>query len=420
MQKYRRFLVWGINFALSFSLLLSCGVSKTGDSQAFAAAPREKKSLQMWEYLHPDLDDGLDEILMEYTDKTGLDVTREHAEPSQLRDDYLQMALAGDGPDVVWIPSDSIGYLKAANTVLTAEAIFPAEFFTRFTEASLSHVRLEGKVAGIPVLRGNSLCLIYNKDLVPEPPATWEQLVEVSQKFKGEDRYGLVYNLSSPFFFAPYYLGYGGAVFKEGYQPDLDNQAMVNALSFVSKMKFEEKIIYPKGDSNTANRLFKAGKALFLVNGPWAFKGFTGTVNFGVTKLPPYKGVTPRPFTSAGTLLANKTLEKDPLKLEAFRRLADYLTTKEIQVRLASLAKEEPAVAAATNAPELNEDPLLAAYLEQVRVGFPMPNIPEMRLIWLAIQGPLDDVMFGNLNYKALAADMQARAVKSIAEFSQK
>ena len=69
---------------------------------------------------------------------------------------------------------------------------------------------------------GNHLTLVYNKKLVPVPPTTEEELVDIGRSVTADlngdgktDRYGLTWNYTEPFFFIPFMTGFGGWIMDE-------------------------------------------------------------------------------------------------------------------------------------------------------------------------------------------------------------
>jgi len=69
--------------------------------------------------------------------------------------------------------------------------------------------------------------------------------------------------------------------------------------------------------------------------------------------------------------------------------------------------------------PEVKENALLLASLEQWKVGRKMPVAPQMRVIWDAMRPNMQAVMNGSKTPKEAAADMQADAVQKIESMSR-
>ena len=53
-----------------------------------------------------------------------------------------------------------------------------------FPSAFARSAQFEGKTLGFP-LRAHPQLLFYRKDLIPEPPKSWEEVIEVAEMFRG-------------------------------------------------------------------------------------------------------------------------------------------------------------------------------------------------------------------------------------------
>ncbi len=59
-----------------------------------------------------------------------------------------------------------------------------------------------------------ALSLIYNKDLVPNPPKTWEEIPALDKALKAKGKSALMFNLQEPYFTWPLIAADGGYAFK--------------------------------------------------------------------------------------------------------------------------------------------------------------------------------------------------------------
>ncbi len=62
-------------------------------------------------------------------------------------------------------------------------------------------VRYNGKLIAYPIAV-EALSLIYNKDLVPNPPKTWEEIPALDKELKAKGKSALMFNLQEPYFTA--------------------------------------------------------------------------------------------------------------------------------------------------------------------------------------------------------------------------
>ncbi|WP_407221428.1 extracellular solute-binding protein [Escherichia coli] len=95
-------------------------------------------------------------------------VTVEH--PDKLEEKFPQVAATGDGPDIIFWAHDRFG--GYAQSGLLAE-ITPTKRSGQAVSVYPDAVRYNGKLIAYPIAV-EALSLIYNKDLLPNPPKTRE------------------------------------------------------------------------------------------------------------------------------------------------------------------------------------------------------------------------------------------------------
>ena len=266
---------------------------------------------------------------------------------------------------------------------------------------------------------GNHLTYVYNKKLMPEPPATMDSLIAILQDVQQQEgvRYGLTWNYTEPFFFIPFLTGFGGWVMNEDGTPTLDTEATVEAIQFILDLRDRYEIIPPQSDYNVAETLFKDELAASIINGPWAWSGYADAgVDYGLARIPKIAGTGnwSAPIVSAKGYSVNVNVPDE--KLPAVRDLLMYLTGPEMQTRMAEKLSTIPVIEAVRQSDVVRENPILQASLQQVEVGRPMPTAPQMRQIWDGMRGPYQLVMSGTISAEEGARRMQREVEKRIAD----
>ncbi len=336
-----------------------------------------------------------------------------------LRQNFQAAALAGSGPDLLWTVNDHIGVFAVAGLIKPLESVYGnSDILKRFVKPGIDAQVFEGQNWGIPISVGNHLMLLYNKSLVSRPPQTTDELIEMGKALTKDlngdgvpDQYGLVYNLNEPFWLAPWLGGFGGWPL-DGNKPTLGTKAMEQALQFLADLKFKHKIVPPEADYNTADAMFKEGKAAMLINGDWSLGGYE---NFGVARIPRVTatGLWPSPMTSGVYFLFPEYLSGR--KVDAVKRLVEFFLAEDVQVLFATKYQRLPSVSAVLSDPAIANDPILKGSSDQMVVGRPMPTVPEMRCAWDAMRPNLEAVMAGQMTAADAARAMQAAAEQCIA-----
>ncbi|MDX1531967.1 MAG: extracellular solute-binding protein [Rhodothermales bacterium] len=345
-----------------------------------------------------------------------------YRETEELRNLFVVGSVGGQGPEVIYGPADNVGVLALTETILPLDEVLPDSFLARFTDEGV--VRWEGEPWMVADQLGNHLVLVYNKDLLPEPPGTTDELVEALQRITVDedgdgrpDRYGLTWNYREPFFFIPFLTGFGGWVMDEDGTPTLDTEATVRAIRFILDLRDRYEVIPGESDYDVAETLFKEQRAATIINGPWAWAAYGDAgVDYAIAPLP-VVSETGRPIASmvsAKGYSVNVNVEE--AKLPYVRDLLMHLTGPEIQEAMAEQLASIPTLARVRESDAVQANPELQRSLAAVERGRMMPIAPQMRQVWDGMRGPYQLVMNGAVTPEEGAALMQREVEKRIAD----
>lgn len=329
-----------------------------------------------------------------------------------LRQQFQTAAAAGAGPELIFGPSDQVGPLSLLQLLLPLDEVMPAGFFDRFVPQALD--TLSGHLWAAPDQIGNHLMLVYNKALLPEPPADHAAFLAAARRLTGGGRYGFAMNMTEPYWLAPFLAGYGGWVMDTASNPTLDTPPMRDALAYLASLKAAG-IMPRESDYQVAETLFKEGKAAMIVNGPWSWSGYRkGGIDLGIAPLWTLPNGQPaRPMTASKGYSINANVPE--AKRAAVIELITFLTSPEAQLRDAVALGILPSHRDAWADPAIQGDPLLKVSQVAIERGRRMPVVPEMRVLWDTMRPGMQQVMNGSRTPEAAAREMQAAAVQQIA-----
>ena len=150
-----------------------------------------------------------------------------YRETEELRSSYQAAAMGGSGPELIYGPSDQVGPFSTMEIIQPLDSLFPRSYFEEFVDNAI--VKSNNKIWMIGDVVGNHLMLIYNKDLIAEPPISTNELINIGKKMTIDkdgdgkvDQYGLVWNFTEPFFYVPWIGGYGEWLLTEENKPNLN------------------------------------------------------------------------------------------------------------------------------------------------------------------------------------------------------
>lgn len=341
----------------------------------------------------------------------------------ELRTNYIISSLAGKGPALIHGASDNIGPLSELEVIMPLESFFSEAFLDSYiTEPFSANTKFNGHLFQIADRVGNHLCLVYNKNLIKNPPKTFSELIEwwktssLNQNDE-DDNYALAWNYTEPFFAVPFIGGFNGWILDKNNSPTLNTEAVVKASQFIYDLAHQYEVIPKECDYETANALFLDGKSAMIINGPWSWGTYIKSgMNIGLSRIPKIgeTGKWPTPLVAPLGYMINANLKGEKLKVVI--QLVRYLTSAKVQKEFAQEFNIIPSRRAVIHDSELKQDELYLAALDQMEVGRAMPVITELRWIWDAMRPAYQGIFTGAYSPNEAAKEMQALAEKLIRE----
>ena len=347
-----------------------------------------------------------------------------YRETEELRSNYQAAAMGGSGPELIYGPSDQVGPFSIMGIIQPLDNLLPTEYFDQFVDNAI--VKSNDQTWMIGDVVGNHLMLIYNRDLLLQPPKDTNELIRIGKKLTIDfdedgkmDQYGLVWNFTEPFFYVPWLGGFGEWLLTDDNRPNLDTDGNRRGFDFIKSLRDEHQIIPKECDYEIANALFKTGKAAMIINGDWSWGDYKNVVNFGIAPLPMVSetGKWPSPLVSTKGYSVN--VNTSGQKLTETLALLEHLTSTEIQLYFNERLDTQPSAIAALDDPRVKNNELLRESAKIIEMGRPMPIIPEMRAIWDALRTQYQAVLGGNISPENASRLSQENALKQIREMNE-
>ncbi|MGF1724692.1 maltose/maltodextrin ABC transporter substrate-binding protein MalE [Photobacterium nomapromontoriensis] len=352
--------------------------------------------------------EGLAEVGRQFEEETGVKVNVQY--PDSLEAKFQQVAATGGGPDIIFWAHDRFGgYAKAG---LLAEVKPSTEFKNKLVDFSWDAVTYDGKLVGYPVAL-ESPSLIYNKDLLPVSPKTWEELYSIEKEMAAKGKKAIMWDVKNAYFTWPMISANGGYAFKktatgfDGKQIGVNNAAGVAGLSFLVDLA-NKGVVNPDMDYAVSEAEFNKGNVAMTINGPWSWGNLEKSdINYGVAVFPTLAGGTSNPFVGVLSAGINSASPNQDLAVEF---LENYLITDE---GLARVNNDKPlgAVTLKSYQAVLSTDSRIAATMTNAENGEIMPNIPEMTAYWFAEGAAIENALLGRQSVKE-ALDTAAAQIR--------
>lgn len=357
---------------------------------------------------------GLQKVGDEFTRQTGVRVVVQH--PEGAPDKFTAAAAAGKGPDIMCWAHDRVGEWAKSGLVVPVRP--PKRVRDEIDEGAWQAFTYRGQVWGYP-LAIETIGLIYNKALVPVPPASFDEVIALDRKLKSESggsKGAILWAYNNSFFSWPLLAGPGGYVFGRHAAGELDTQDIgINNAGALQGAQMLDRLVreghMPKGARYAEMEgAFARGQTAMMINGPWAWDNARKVgINFGVAPIPAIAGKPGKPFVGVlGCMVAA------PSKLKDVAR--EFIEHHLLKVEsLKTIAADVPLGVPANKAyyAELSADPNIAATMANARAGVPIPNIPEMGRFFPAMDAALEAITNGRQSPKdaldGAAARMKTR-----------
>ena len=327
----------------------------------------------------------------------------------------------GKGPDVFIYAQDRLGgWIEAGNTVEPIDFLLDDATKARFLPTTLDAMTYRGTIYGLPV-NYKVITLIYNKKLIKAAPKTSAELETVAKKLtdKASGRFGLAYAYNDFYYNAALMNAFGGRVF-EGKTAKPVLNAPENAKALEQLLRWQSMGILPAEPSSALiNALFNEGKAAMVFSGPWFLGEISPSIEWGLAPLPTIAAAGNKPMrpwmTVEGAFVSAPSKHKD-----AAFDFVKYLTDKEPAKVLALEGRQTPANKNVYDDPKVAADPVLKAFRSQVEVAVPMPNLPEMTMVWSPATTMTASVIHGGAKIGPALEAAQAQVVSQIADLKHK
>jgi maltose-binding protein MalE len=306
----------------------------------------------------------------------------------RIRDLLTTAGPAGEGPDIIIGAHDWLGELVSNGSLAPIDL---GDSAADYSEVAIQAFTYDGQLYGLPYAVEN-IALVRNTDLVPEAPATFEDLEETALQLVADGQATIPLAIqegpADPYHNYPLFSAYGGYVFGQNedgtFNPDdvgIDSEGGLAAAEAFARWS-EEGLISKDVTYDVMIDAFASGDAPFAITGPWAVndpdRGFVQSgVNFAVEPIPPVAGGTPQVFVGVQGFMISSYSENIDL---ATTFLVDYVNSEDLQMAMFEAGGRPPAMTSAFEA--VADDPVIQGFGLSGQQGIPQPAIPEMAAVW--------------------------------------
>lgn len=348
-MRTKRSLIFLLTVAVLVFMLAACGSSEKSGDNSTESQPEEKASESKSEEVvtityarGKDTTPGTQKMLEAFENKYPNIKVNYQEMPSQSDQQHNAFATAlsaGDDSvdvyrlDIIW-PSE----FASAGWILPLDDYFSEEEREKFLQGPIQGCTYNGSIYAVPLYTDAGV-LYYRKDLIPNPPETWDELYSIGKKLmdEGKVEYGFVFQANQYEGLVCNVLEYihsnGGKVI-DGSNVVLNSENAIEALNIFKKMLD----IAPEGVTtyieNDGGVMFQEGKVAFMRNWPTWWSNLNSDESAVKGKV----GVAPIPKGPNGDATGKATLggwnlaiNKNSKNKDAAWTFIEFMTGEEAQ-----------------------------------------------------------------------------------------
>jgi arabinogalactan oligomer/maltooligosaccharide transport system substrate-binding protein len=321
-----------------------------------------------------------------------------------------------NGPDLYMYANDSLGMFVEMGALAPLTDVIDETVYGDMLPMTLKAGNYKDSQYLMPVYF-ETLLFIYNKDLWEgEVPSTTDELYSYmkSHTDTAAGTYALVNQHSTAYNVVPFINGFGGSIINDQAKPGLSNEKTMEAIKYNKKFADLE----ADGDYNTVNALFNEGKAAAIIGGPWLISGVKeAKINYGIKSLSDFtlpNGNALAPYSGVQGIGIMKHAAET--KKDAVAKVLEEIANPQIGIDLAENSGCAPANQKSYDSKTVSNDEMIAAMRRTADTAEPMPNIPQMSVMWGPTEALLAAVNKSGKDLNTAAAEYQKEAEIAIAD----
>ncbi len=323
---------------------------------------------------------------------------------------------AANGPDMYLFAHDSLGAFAEMGILEPVGNLIDADKEKDFIPMTIEAATYKDEQYLMPVYY-ETLLFMYNKALWDgDMPSTTEELYDymAANTDVNAGTYALVNQHSTSYNIAPFINGFGGYIIDKDGTPGLNAPGTKEAVNY--NRKFAQ--LQADGDYNTVTALFNEGKAAAIIGGPWLVSGIRDAgIDLGIKSLCDFtlpNGEVMIPYSGVQCLGVLKYAAES--KKEALTRVLEVLAEPEAGITLAKEFNCAPANSKAYEDADVAANEMILAMEKTAQKAVPMPNIPEMSVMWGPAESLLAAVNKSGEDLDSAADKYQEEALQAIAD----
>lgn len=419
----KRFLSCLLCGCMTLGLLSGCGNNKNEESKKTGSKEETGKQ---------ETQKDAETVVIWHDGDEGIMDTIAHCVNEELKDENIQITFEkksgltdqlqlygndeANGPDMYLYAHDSLGMLAEMGILAPITDLISESDEADMLSMTLKAGTYKDTQYMLPVYF-ETLLFMYNKDLWEgEVPSTTDELLSYMEQHTDTNAgtYAVVNQHSTAYNVAPVINGFGGYIINDSAEPGLDKQETKDAIAYNKKFA----ALQADGDYNTVTTLFNDGKAAAIVGGPWLVTGIKDAgINLGIKSLSEFtlpNGEKLAPYSGVQGVGVMKYAAEN--RKEVITSVLKAMASEQVGIDLAVNANCAPANQKSYEDAQVSSNEMISAMKTTAETAQPMPNIPQMSVMWGPAESLLAAVNKSGDDVEKAAEQYQKEAESAIAD----
>jgi arabinogalactan oligomer/maltooligosaccharide transport system substrate-binding protein len=314
-------------------------------------------------------------------------------------------------PDMYFFAHDKLGVFAQMGILAPVTDFISKEDMADLLPMTVTAATYKNQIYQLPIYFETQM-FMYNKALMKQVPKTTDELLAYMKENTKNGTYGFVEQHSTAYYASSWLHAFGGYIINDKAQPGLNLKETQDAVTYHKQFV---KYMPIDGEYNTMTTLFKEGKAHSTIGGPWLVPDAKAAgIDLGIAPMPtvPSTGKPLSPYSGVQGMCVLKTAES---KKDAVAAVLKQLAKPDIGIALAKSANCAPANVKCYENSDVKSNEMIVAMKATAENVVPMPNIPEMDVMWTVTENMLAAVNKNNADIKTQSEKAQKEALTQIA-----
>ena len=405
--------------ALTVGSMAGCGNSQKVENEAGTEKTTENSGdvvdVKIWH-------DGDEGIMQTIADSVNERLADENVQVTFEKKSGLtdQLQLYGNdeanGPDMYLYAHDSVGTFAEMGILAPITDVISEDVMADMLPMTVEAGNYKDTQYLMPVYF-ETLLFMYNKakwegDVPDTTDGLYDYMVAHTDTDAGT--YAVVNQHSTAYNVAPFINGFGGYIIDKDANPGLNTQETKDAIAYNQKFA----ALQADGDYNTVTALFNEGMAQAIIGGPWLVSGIKEAgIDLGIKSLSDFKlpnGNALAPYSGVQSIGVLKYAVEN--KKDALAKVLEAIASPETGIALANQSNCAPANSKSYDDSQVASNEMIMAMKETAETAQPMPNIPQVSVMWAPTEEFLAAVNKSGADVESVADTYQQEALTAIAD----